>query len=49
MLVALRQRTGETVRAPAEVLQVAADLRESIEERLEKGVRPGFMLRPAHW
>ena len=45
MIVALRQRTGEAVRAPAEVLQVAADLRKSIEERLAKGVRPGFTLQ----
>ncbi|MYA87887.1 MAG: hypothetical protein F4X97_05460 [Boseongicola sp. SB0662_bin_57] len=45
MIVALRQRTGETVRAPAEVLQVASDLRTSIEERIAKGIRPGFRLR----
>lgn len=45
MIVALRQRAGETVRASAEVLQVAADLRKSIEERIAKGVMPGFMLR----
>ena len=48
MIVALRLRTGETVRAPAEVLQVAADLGNSIEERLAKGVRPGFRFRPEH-
>ena len=45
MIVALQQREGETVRAPAEVLQVADDLRKSIEERIAKGVMPGFMLR----
>ena len=45
MLVALRQRMGETVRAPAEVLQVAADFERSIEERIAKGVMPGFWLR----
>ena len=45
MIIALRQRAGETVRAPAEVLQVAADLRKSIEERIAKGIMPGFMLR----
>ena len=47
MIVALRQRAGESVRAPTEVLQVAADLRKSIEERIAKGVRPGFRLRSA--
>ena len=46
LVVALRQRTGETVRAPAEVLQVAADLRKSIEERIATGVMPGFRLQP---
>ena len=45
MIVALQQREGETVRAPAEVLQVADDLRKSIEERIAKGVMPGFMFR----
>ena len=45
MIVALQQRAGETVRAPVEVLQVADDMRKSIEERIAKGVMPGFMLR----
>ena len=45
MVIALRQRMGETVRAPAEVLQVAADLGKSIEERIVKGIMPGFWLR----
>ena len=31
-LVALRQRAGEEVRAPAEMLEVAVDIREQIEE-----------------
>ena len=31
LIVALRQRGGETVRAPVEVLEVAADVRRSIE------------------
>ena len=33
LVVALRERLGETVRAPAEVREVAADVRERIEER----------------
>ena len=37
LVVALRQRTGEAVRAPAEVLEVAADIRERIEARTAKG------------
>ena len=32
LLVALRQRTGESVRAPAEVLEVAGDIRRQIDE-----------------
>ena len=31
LLVALRQEAGETVRAPAEILEVAADIREAIQ------------------
>ena len=30
--VALRQRIGETVRAPIEVLEIAQDIRQRIEE-----------------
>ena len=33
LVVALRQRIGETVRAPGEVLEVAADIRERIETK----------------
>ena len=33
LIVALRQYAGETVRAPGEVLEVAADIRERIEEQ----------------
>ncbi|MCY4530789.1 MAG: ATP-binding protein [Gammaproteobacteria bacterium] len=36
LLVALRQYAGEEVRAPAEVLEVAADIREKIEEITKK-------------
>ena len=35
LVVALRQRTGEAVRAPAEVLEVAADIRERIEAKVD--------------
>ena len=34
LIIALRQRDGETVRAPAEVLEVAADVRKRIDEPL---------------
>ena len=36
LVVALRQRIGEEVRAPAEVLEVAADIRERIEAKTAK-------------
>ena len=32
LVIALRQRDGETVRAPAEMLEVAADVRELIDK-----------------
>ncbi|MDE2705485.1 MAG: hypothetical protein OXI35_10490, partial [Gemmatimonadota bacterium] len=34
LLVALRQRTGEEVRAPAEVIEVAKDIHKRIKERV---------------
>ena len=37
LIVALRQHTGEAVRAPVEILEVAADIRELIEARAAKG------------
>ena len=37
LIVALRQHTGEEVRAPVEVLEVAADIRERIEARVANG------------
>ena len=37
LIVALQQRTGEEVRAPVEVLEVAADIRERIEARVANG------------
>ncbi len=45
LVVALRTRTGEPVRAPAEVLEVAADLVVRIEERLAKGLLPASLHR----
>ena len=41
LITALRQRTGEAVRAPAEVLGVAADFRRRIEETAAKGIVTG--------
>ena len=38
LIVALRQRGGETVRAPTEVLEIAADVRTRIEEATAEGV-----------
>lgn len=37
LTVALRQRSGETVRAPTEVLEIAADVRQRIEEAVAEG------------
>ena len=37
LVIALRQRTGEVVRAPTEFLEVAADIPEFIEARAAKG------------
>ena len=37
LIVALRQRGGETVRAPTEVLEIAADVRTRIEEAMAEG------------
>ena len=34
LVVALRQRTGESVSAPAEVLEVAADIAKQIEAKM---------------
>ena len=38
LVVALRQRVGEIVRAPPEVLEVAADIRKILEEKSVKGI-----------
>ena len=40
LVVALRQRAGDSVRAPAEVLDVAADILEQIEA---KGAAPAAL------
>lgn len=45
MIVVLRQRAGESVRAPVEVLEVAADLGKCIEKRVATGAMPSFMHR----
>ena len=45
LVVALRQRTGETVRAPAEVLEVAADIGKQIEAKTGTG-DPGALTAP---
>ncbi|MCY4428705.1 MAG: hypothetical protein OXC05_16960, partial [Halieaceae bacterium] len=42
LIVALRQRTGETVQAPAEVLGVAEDIRKRIEEKAARGILTAF-------
>ena len=42
LVVALRQRTGEEIRAPAEVLEVAADISERIEARAANGTPVTF-------
>ena len=38
LVVALRERGGESVRAPAEVLEVAADIKKTLEEKSVKGI-----------
>ncbi len=40
LIIALRQRAGETVHAPAEVLEVAADVRKRIDEPQLRSVGP---------
>ena len=42
LIVALRQRAGETVQAPAEVLGVAEDIRKRIEEKAAQGTLTAF-------
>ena len=42
LIVALRQRAGETVQAPAEVLGVAEDISKRIEEKAARGTLTGF-------
>ena len=46
LVVALRQRTGETVRAPSEVLEVATDIRIMLEARVNSG-EAGFHGTPS--
>ena len=42
LIVALRQRAGETVQVPAEVLAVAEDIRKRIEEKVARGALTAF-------
>ncbi len=44
LIVAIRQYAGETVRAPGEVLEVAADIRERIKDRMAGGAGVDFSL-----
>ena len=38
LVAALRERAGESVRVPAEVLEVAADIRKNMDENVVKGI-----------
>ena len=40
LIVALRQRIGEAVRAPTEMLEVAADIRKRIDDKAVMGILP---------
>ena len=42
LVVALRERAGESVRAPAEVLEVASDIKKTLEEKSVKGVLTAY-------
>ena len=42
LIAALRERCGEPVRVPAEVLAVAVDIRKRIEERADRGLLTAF-------
>ena len=42
LVVALRERGGESVRAPAEVLEVAADIKKTLEEKSVKGILKAY-------
>ena len=42
LVTALRERRGESVRAPAEVLEVAADIRRALDEKSAKGILRAF-------
>ena len=46
LIIALRQRAGETVRAPAEVLEVAGDVRKRIDDMPMPAVRARVTDRP---
>ena len=42
LVVALRERAGESIRAPAEVLEVASDIKKTLEEKSVKGVLTAY-------
>ena len=42
LVVALRERTGQAVRVPAEVRAVASDIRNTLEEKSEKGILTAY-------
>lgn len=45
IIVALQQRMSESVRASAEILEVAGDYEKLVSKRMVEGVRPGFVLQ----
>ena len=47
MIVALQQRMGESVRAPAEVREVAEDFEGLVNKRIVEGLMPGYGFRMA--
>ncbi len=42
LVAALSERLGESIRAPAEVMEVAADIRKALDEKSAKGILKGF-------
>ncbi len=45
MVIALQQRMGESVRAPAEILSVAEDFGRLLNKRIVEGLMPGYGFR----
>ena len=48
LIVALQRRTAVAVRAPVEVIEVAADIEQCIHDRLKNGLQPGYFLNLAY-